>query len=86
MNDNPTIKVELGSHTDSRGSYDYNKSLSQKRANSAAKYIQKKIKDPSRITFNGYGESKLLNKCSDNVNCSELEHQENRRTEFLIKK
>lgn len=86
MNDNPTIKVELGSHTDSRGSYDYNKLLSQKRANSAAKYIQKKIKDPSRITFNGYGESKLLNKCSDNVNCSELEHQENRRTEFLIKK
>lgn len=86
MNDNPTIKIELGSHTDSRGSADYNVALAQKRAESAAKYIQKRITNPSRLTFKGYGESKLKNKCSDGVECSAEEHQSNRRTEFLIQK
>ena len=86
MNDNPTIKIELGSHTDSRGSADYNVALAQKRAESAAKYIQKRITNPSRLTFKGYGESKLKNKCSDGVECSVEEHQSNRRTEFLIQK
>ncbi len=86
MNDNPLIKIELGSHTDSRGKAEYNTSLAQKRAEAAAKYIQKRITNPSRLTYKGYGESKLKNKCSDGVECSEKEHQENRRTEFLIQK
>jgi outer membrane protein OmpA-like peptidoglycan-associated protein len=86
MNDNPTIKIELGSHTDCRASDEYNEALAQRRAVSAATYIKKRIKDPSRITYKGYGESKLKNRCDDGVECSEEEHQENRRTEFLIQK
>ncbi len=86
MNDNPTIRIELGSHTDCRASDEYNEALAQRRAVSAATYIKKRIKDPSRITYKGYGESKLKNKCDDGVECSEEEHQENRRTEFLIQK
>ena len=86
MNDNPTIRIELGSHTDCRASDEYNEALAQRRAVSAATYIKKRIKDPSRITYKGYGESKLKNRCDDGVECSEEEHQENRRTEFLIQK
>lgn len=86
MNDNPTIKIELGSHTDCRASDAYNEALAQRRAVSAATYIKKRIKDPSRITYKGYGESSLKNRCDDGVECTEEEHQENRRTEFLIQK
>jgi outer membrane protein OmpA-like peptidoglycan-associated protein len=86
MNENPTIKIELGSHTDSRGTAEYNVALAQRRAESAAKYIQKRITTPSRLTYKGYGESRLINKCSDGVECTDEEHQLNRRTEFLIQK
>jgi len=85
MNQNPDIKIELGSHTDSRGNDAYNQSLSQKRAKSAADYIANRITDSSRISYKGYGESKLKNKCDDGVKCSAAEHQVNRRTEFIIK-
>ena len=84
MNQNPDIKIELGSHTDSRGVAIYNEYLSQKRAESAAKYIASRISNPSRITYKGYGETKLKNKCADRVKCSEADHQINRRTEFII--
>ncbi|MCY7362295.1 MAG: OmpA family protein, partial [Ignavibacteria bacterium] len=84
MKDNPTIKVELGSHTDTRGSDSYNVKLSQRRADSAVKYIISKGIDRSKITAKGYGESKLINKCKNGVKCTEAEHQENRRTEFTV--
>jgi outer membrane protein OmpA-like peptidoglycan-associated protein len=85
LRDNPNIVVELGSHTDSRASDDYNLKLSQKRAEAAVKYIIEKGKIPSnRITAKGYGESKLLNKCDDGVACTEIEHAMNRRTEIRI--
>ena len=85
LSDNPNIVVELGSHTDSRASNLYNLTLSQKRAESAVEYIIKKGKiSQSRITAKGYGETKLLNKCSDNVACTELEQAINRRTEIRI--
>ena len=85
MNSNPELSIELGSHTDSRGSSSYNKRLSNKRAKSAANYIAGKISNSKRITYKGYGESKLKNKCSNGVKCTPEEHQENRRTEFIIK-
>jgi outer membrane protein OmpA-like peptidoglycan-associated protein len=78
------IKVELGSHTDSRGSFAYNDRLSQRRAESAVAYIVSKGIDPSRITAKGYGEHQLLNKCADGVPCSEEAHQANRRTEVKV--
>ncbi|PWK27941.1 outer membrane protein OmpA-like peptidoglycan-associated protein [Arcicella aurantiaca] len=85
LRDNPNIVVELGSHTDSRASDDYNLTLSQKRAEAAVKYIIEKGRIPSnRISAKGYGETKLLNKCDDGVACTELEHAMNRRTEIRI--
>lgn len=84
MNDNPTVKIELGSHTDSRSSAEYNQDLSQRRAESAIKYIIAKGIDPTRLRAKGYGESQLVNKCSDGVECTEEEHQQNRRTEFKV--
>ncbi|RBQ01844.1 OmpA family protein [Pedobacter miscanthi] len=86
MKDNPTIWIELGSHTDSRGKDSYNLNLSQKRAESAVQYIISRGIDKNRITAKGYGETQLLNKCANGVNCTEEEHQLNRRTEFKIVK
>ena len=85
LNDNPDIMVELGSHTDSRSGDDYNLVLSQKRAEAAVEYIVTKGKiAKSRIAAKGYGETQLLNKCDDGINCSEAEHALNRRTEIKI--
>lgn len=84
LKDNPYIKVELGSHTDSRGSTESNQILSQQRAQSAVEYIVSHGIDNSRITAKGYGESRLKNRCANGVVCSETEHQQNRRTEIKI--
>ncbi|MES2794827.1 MAG: OmpA family protein [Bacteroidota bacterium] len=84
LEDNPTVKIELGSHTDSRSSAEYNQSLSQRRADAAIKYIIAKGIDPARLRAKGYGESQLVNQCADGVVCTEEEHQQNRRTEFKV--
>ncbi len=84
MNENPNMMVELGSHTDSRGSATSNASLSERRAQASAAYIKARITNPERITGKGYGETRLFNECSDGVECSKEKHQENRRTEFII--
>lgn len=81
----PGMRIELGSHTDSRGNDQYNLLLSQRRANSAVAYLVSKGIDRSRLTAKGYGESKLLNRCANGVHCTEAEHQMNRRTEFFVK-
>jgi len=84
MKDNPSWEVELGSHTDSRGSDAYNEELSQKRSESAVNYIVSQGISRDRITAKGYGESQLVNKCDDGVQCTEEQHRKNRRTEFKI--
>lgn len=84
LNENPDIIVELGSHTDSRGSFKYNERLSERRAESAVAYIVSKGISNKRITAKGYGEYQLVNRCSDGVKCSDQEHQDNRRTEIKI--
>ncbi len=81
---NYPITAELSSHTDSRASNEYNDELSQKRAESAVRYIILQGVNPARITAKGYGETRLVNKCADGVECTEEEHQANRRTEFKI--
>lgn len=86
MNKYRDMEIELVSHTDSRGSEKFNKELSQRRANNAAQYLFLRGIDPQRVKPIGYGESKLLNYCSDGVNCSEEEHANNRRTEVKILK
>ena len=87
LKDNPTIWIELGSHTDSRASDSYNKDLSQRRADAAVKYIINAGGiDRNRITARGYGESRLVNGCSNGKSCTIDQHQQNRRTEFTIVK
>ncbi|WP_158611121.1 OmpA family protein [Prevotella sp. OH937_COT-195] len=82
--DNPNIRVEMSSHTDSRGSDSYNLRLSQQRANSVKAYLVEHGISSSRIVSVGYGETRLLNRCSNGVPCSEAEHQLNRRTEMKV--
>lgn len=84
MKEYPTMVIELSSHTDAQGNDEYNKRLSQRRANSAKKWITERGIDPSRIKAIGFGESKILNKCKNGVNCTDDEHRFNRRTEFRI--
>lgn len=84
LKENPEIIIELGSHTDSRGSKQYNETLSQRRAESAVAYIISMGIEAERITAKGYGESVPVNECVDGVNCSEEAHQMNRRTEFKV--
>jgi len=86
MNDNPTLAIEIRSHTDSRGPSNYNQWLSNMRAKTAKEYIQKIVVNPERITAKGYGESELLMPCGDGVPCKESDHLQNRRTEFIILK
>ena len=82
----PAITIEISSHTDSRGKADDNVKLSQKRAQTVVDYLVKRGIDKKRLTAIGYGESKLLNRCKDGVDCTEDEHAKNRRTEFKINK
>jgi outer membrane protein OmpA-like peptidoglycan-associated protein/tetratricopeptide (TPR) repeat protein len=88
LNENPTMEIELGSHTDCRSTALYNQSLSNRRAKASAAYIKARITNPKRIIGKGYGESQLLNNClcEDSIHsiCSEEEHQLNRRTEFKV--
>ena len=84
LNRYPDMQIELSSHTDSRGSSRYNRSLSQKRAENAVRYLQQQGIAASRLRPVGYGESELRNGCDDGVNCSEAEHQYNRRTEVRV--
>ena len=90
MNEYPNMEVELGSHTDCRATAVFNEKLSGNRANASAEYIKKSITKPERISGKGYGESKLKNGCACEgavkSTCSEEEHQQNRRTEFIILK
>jgi len=80
----PKLKIDLGSHTDSRAPDLYNLKLSQRRAKSTINWIIDKGIERSRINGKGYGESKLVNKCSNDVKCTDQEHQLNRRSEFVI--
>ncbi|MDX2190728.1 MAG: OmpA family protein [Bacteroidota bacterium] len=84
LTENQDIKMELGSHTDSRGGDSYNLDLSQKRAKSAVDYIISRGITDNRIIAKGYGETKPLNKCKNGVKCKEPEFAINRRTEGKV--
>lgn len=84
MKEYPKMKIDVRSHTDSRGSDSYNLALSDRRAKSTVKWIIDNGIEPSRITGKGYGETQLTNHCSNGVNCTPAEHQANRRSEFII--
>ena len=84
LNQNPTMKLDIRSHTDSRQTFKYNEALSERRVKSTMGWLIKNGIDSSRLTGRGYGETQLVNKCSDGVKCNEEEHQLNRRSEFII--
>ncbi|MEN2415631.1 OmpA family protein [Flavobacterium mesophilum] len=84
LNQYPNVKLDIRSHTDSRSSSESNQILSDKRAQSTKDWLISKGIDANRLTAKGYGESRLINKCADGVKCTEKEHQQNRRSEFII--
>ncbi len=80
----PAMVIELGSHTDVRGSDAYNLILSQKRADGAKAYLVGRGIKTENINAKGYGETQLVNRCANGVKCEDEEHLQNRRTEFKI--
>lgn len=84
MQSYPSINIQLISHTDSRGGNAYNQKLANSRAESAKRFMVSRGVAPSRISTLGMGENQLRNGCADGVNCSEEEHQYNRRTELKV--
>lgn len=84
LEQNPSMKINIRSHTDSRASFDYNKKLSERRAKSTSDWLIKNGIAANRLTSEGLGESELVNKCVDDVPCTEAEHQLNRRSQFII--
>lgn len=82
--DNPEVRIEIGSHTDSRGTSESNMVLSQNRSESVMAYLIAKGIAKSRLVAKGYGETQLINKCADGVECPEVDHQANRRTVIEI--
>jgi outer membrane protein OmpA-like peptidoglycan-associated protein len=80
----PGMTIEMGSHTDSRATAAYNKTLSTNRAKAVVAYLASKGIAKSRLKAVGYGESALVNGCADGVDCTEEQHQQNRRTEVRI--
>ena len=87
MRAHPNMVIKIEAHTDSRGSDRYNMKLSDRRAKSTQDYLLSRDIAPERIeSAIGYGETQLLNKCSNGVKCTEEEHQLNRRSYFYILK
>jgi len=84
MNQYPSMKIDVRSHTDSRQTAKYNIALSERRAKSTIDWLIKNGIAKNRLTGKGYGETQLVNRCSDNTDCSEEEHQLNRRSEFIV--
>ena len=84
MNQYPSMKIDVRSHTDSRQTAKYNIALSERRAKATIDWLIKNGIAKNRLTGKGYGETQLVNRCSDDMDCSEEEHQLNRRSEFIV--
>ena len=84
MKEYPQMNIDVRSHTDSQYASEYNQKLSQKRAESTRDWLINQCIAPERLKASGYGESKLINVCADGITCTEEQHQENRRSEFII--
>ena len=84
MKEYPQLKIHIESHTDSRSSDEFNMKLSQKRAWTTRQWLIERGIDQNRLTYKGYGETQLLNECSNGIKCSDDQHQLNRRSMFII--
>ncbi len=85
LNSYPNMAIKIESHTDSRGSLQYNEILSEERAKTTYDYLIKKGVNPDRIIeYKGFGEHKLINNCDGTIKCTKAQHQLNRRTRFIV--
>jgi outer membrane protein OmpA-like peptidoglycan-associated protein/tetratricopeptide (TPR) repeat protein len=84
MKQHPNMKIDVRSHTDSRQTHSYNEKLSDRRVKATIAWLVKNGIAAERLTGKGYGETQLVNQCTDDVLCSEEKHQANRRSEFII--
>ncbi len=84
LSNSTKVRVEIGAHTDSRGTDLYNDALSERRAQSVVDWLVDKGIDMSRLIAKGYGEQMIKNRCENGIDCSDIEHQENRRVEFKV--
>jgi outer membrane protein OmpA-like peptidoglycan-associated protein len=84
LQQSPSMKIDIRSHTDARATAAYNLKLSENRAQSTRNWLINQGIAAERLTAKGYGESKLVNHCSDGVECTDAEHQQNRRSEFIV--
>jgi outer membrane protein OmpA-like peptidoglycan-associated protein len=82
LGDNPHVAIKLAGHTDSKGEAVYNLNLSQQRIESVEQYLIQSGIETRRISGQGFGETRLVNRCADNIECTEEEHAENRRIEI----
>ena len=86
LQENPTVTLKIGSHTDSRGAGKYNMWLSEKRMQRTITYlVEQKGIDRARLEGEAFGETRLVNECKDHIRCSEEKHRQNRRSAFEIK-
>ncbi len=86
MAQNKNLKLSINSHTDSKGEDAYNMTLSEKRAQKVMEYFILQGIEKDRLKAKGFGETQIKNRCKNGVDCSEMEHQLNRRTEFNFTK
>lgn len=84
MKSEPSLKIQVNAHTDSRGTDKYNQWLSERRAERTVEYVLSQGISKERISQQAFGETKLVNECEDGVNCSEEQHSKNRRSAFSI--
>ena len=84
MNDEPGLAIKITAHTDSRGTEKYNQWLSERRAERTVEYVLSKGIAADRISHEAFGETQLVNECSDGVRCTEEQHAKNRRSDFEI--
>ena len=84
MNEYPSVKIDVRSHTDSRAPDSYNMALSERRNKSTRKYLVDRGIDSNRLSGRGYGETQHVNECSNGVKCTEEQHELNRRSEFIV--
>lgn len=84
LRQNPKAEIKILSHTDSRGPSSYNEQLSNLRAREVVRYLIRKGIDEDRLSYEGRGESQLVNECKDGTYCTNEKHAENRRTEFTL--
>jgi outer membrane protein OmpA-like peptidoglycan-associated protein len=85
LRENPDMKIEVNAHTDVRGSEKYNQKLSDRRANQTVSYLTDRGIDPMRISGKGFGESQVVERCTEANPCNGLQHQLNRRSEFYLR-